>query len=383
MPAESPIVEIASLIAEHGGADLRECMQCGSCTAVCPWPPLRPTSPRLVIRLASLGLAGYEARDVWDCVGCGSCLEVCPRGVDLTAVMRAARALLLEAGSGPRSFGPPLGSLRAAGNPWSGERALRERWVEARALPTFDGTQELLFFPCCTQIYEPHGRRAGDALLALLRLAGVSLGMPSSSVVCCGEQAESVGATSLAAELRAVSAPLLDARGSSRVLVASPHCLHALRRDRPADAHASFVHHAVLLVELVASGRLRPRRPVAGPVTYHDPCYLGRRGGEYEAPRRVLAAIPGMDLREMAHSRETSLCCGGGGGGIFAEVPAAERFATLRVAEARATGARVIATACPYCAVMFDDAVKVLDLEGEIVVRDVAELCAESLEVGP
>jgi Fe-S oxidoreductase len=140
------------------------------------------------------------------------------------------------------------------------------------------------------------------------------------------------------------------------------------------------VHHTELLAELLAAGRLRPVGAPEGPVTYHDPCYLGRREGQYEAPRRVLAAIPGIDLREMPRNREASLCCGGGGGGLWAEVPAAERFAAQRVLEARATGARVLATACPYCAVMFDDAVKVLELEAEIVVRDVAELLADSLE---
>jgi Fe-S oxidoreductase len=114
-------------------------------------------------------------------------------------------------------------------------------------------------------------------------------------------------------------------------------------------------------------------------VVYHDPCYLGRHGGIYEEPRRVLAGIPGLELREMPRNRAEALCCGAGGGGLWSEVPVDERFAVLRIREAREAGADVLAVACPYCLTMFEDAVKVLDLEEEIQVRDVAELLAESV----
>jgi Fe-S oxidoreductase len=114
-------------------------------------------------------------------------------------------------------------------------------------------------------------------------------------------------------------------------------------------------------------------------VTYHDPCYLGRHNGVYEPPRDLLRSIPGLTLLEMPRNRESALCCGAGGGGVWSEIPVEERFATLRVREARETGADTLAVACPYCMVMFTDAVKVLGLADELAVLDVAELLAQSV----
>jgi Fe-S oxidoreductase len=138
-------------------------------------------------------------------------------------------------------------------------------------------------------------------------------------------------------------------------------------------------HYTELLDRLVARGRLRPTREVASTVTYHDPCYLGRHNGIYEAPRRVLQSIPGLTLIEMASNRENSLCCGGGGGGAWSEIPPKQRLGALRVEEALSTGAEVIATACPYCIRMLSEAVKQLHVQNQIVVRDLAELLLESL----
>jgi Fe-S oxidoreductase len=166
-------------------------------------------------------------------------------------------------------------------------------------------------------------------------------------------------------------------------VVASPHCLNTFRKEYGREpGRPEVTHHTVLLARLLAEGRLAPRRDVGRTVVYHDPCYLGRHNGIYDEPRAVLAAIPGLELREMRRNRESALCCGGGGGGLWSEVPVAERFAALRVKEAREAGAEVLAVACPWCTTMFEDAVKVLDLSEEIVVRDVAELLAESVDEG-
>jgi Fe-S oxidoreductase len=379
MTAESPMLEIAELIAEAGGSDLHRCMQCGTCTGACPWPTVKRFSPRQVLRLASLGLSGYEAEDIWTCVTCGSCVKECPRGVDVIEVMRATRALLLESGQAPKSSAVPLGSLRAEGNPWSGSRAERGVWAAELGLPAVDAASEYLLLLCCTQSYEPRSRLAARALVALLRAANVRFGVLGDAQGCCGDQARSLGADELYRSLSRANAELLREHDVRRVIVSSPHCLAAMKREHGADQGLAVVHAAELLDELVQVGKLVPSERVALTVTYHDPCYLGRHGGQYQAPRRVLQAIPGLKLVEMERNRATSLCCGGGGGGMWLEVPQAERFAFARVREAQATGASVLATACPYCMAMFEDAVKVLELEQSIAVQDVAEILARSV----
>jgi Fe-S oxidoreductase len=116
-------------------------------------------------------------------------------------------------------------------------------------------------------------------------------------------------------------------------------------------------------------------------VTYHDPCYLGRYSGVYDAPRNVLQSIPGIDFVEMGRNREQSMCCGGGGGGLWMEKLKGERLSDLRIEEALSTGASVLATACPYCIAMFEDSIRTLNADDKISVKDLAELFLESLEI--
>jgi Fe-S oxidoreductase len=373
------MLELTDLILEVGGRDLQQCMQCGTCTGVCPWPPLKAFSARQVIRLASLGLEGYEQEDLWNCVTCNTCVTRCPRGVDVVDVMRATRAVMLEAGTCPETYRGPLGSLRSDGNPWSGDRDQRTAWAKGLDLPVFDGEQDYLYFTCCTQAYDPRNRKVARALISVLRAAGVSFGVLGVEESCCGDQARKVGAEDVFSDLRGSNAELFRDRGVRDVIVASPHCLMAMNRDYQEEVEVQAVHYTQLLDRLAREGALELDRPVELTVTYHDPCYLGRHAGEYEAPRRLLRAVPGLELREMPRNRETALCCGGGGGGLWMDLPKEQRFAVHRVEEARATGATVIATACPYCTSMLEDAVKILDLEEEIQVSDVAELVARAL----
>jgi Fe-S oxidoreductase len=379
MKARSPALELTDVILEVGGAGLLACMQCGTCTAVCPWPRVSGFNPRYLLRQAALGLEGYEQEDLWRCVTCRTCVTRCPRGVDLIDVMRAGRAVMLEAGTAPPTYRGPLASLRSDGNPWGGDRAQRGGWAAGLALPAFTPAHDYLWFTCCTQAYDPRNRKVARALAEVLRQAGVSFGVLDEEGSCCGDQARKMGAEEVYAGLRAANLDLFRGHGVARVIVSSPHCLQAFNGDYATEVPVHALHYAQLLAGLLREGQLHLTREVAARVTYHDPCYLGRHAGEYEAPREVLRAVPGLELVEMRHSRETSLCCGGGGGGLFLEVPLEERLAILRVQEAQATGASIIATACPYCTAMLEDAVKVQGLEGAIEVKDLAELCALSL----
>ncbi len=380
MTVVSPMPELTDLILEAGGEELLRCMQCGTCAGVCPWPRVKQQfSPRQVIRYMSFGFEGYEEEDLWNCVTCNTCVSRCPRGIDLIEVMRAGRAVMLESGSGPRTFSGPLTSLRTEGNPWSGDRGERYGWASPGSIPDYSPDKEYLFFSCCTQSFDPRNRRVGQAMVSILQQAGVSFGSLGTAESCCGDQARKVGAQDVYEELESQNLALFEEHEVRNVIVASPHCLQTINREYAAKRKVHAIHYAQLFDKLVKSGKLALSRPVEAKVTYHDPCYLGRHAGEYEAPREVLRAVPGLTLLEMPRNRERSLCCGGGGGGLWLDVPAEERFSVLRVQEAIDTGAEVIATACPYCTAMLEDAIKNLDVEDSIRVLDLAELVAQSM----
>jgi Fe-S oxidoreductase len=380
--AINPVTEIADVVAEYGGESLHACMQCGTCTSVCPWSLVASYSPRQILRQVSLGLEGAE-ESVWKCVTCNTCVSRCPRGIELIEVIGAVRALLLEQGTTPEGLGGPLSSLRSDGNPWNGKREERAAWARDLRVPAFTAEHDYCLFTCCTVAYDPRNKKVGRTLVRLLQESALSFGLLGEEESCCGDQARKAGAGDVFLELAGANIRLFEERGVRRVLAISPHCLNALTRDyRDQGGAVVAEHYTEVLDRLISAGQLTPERAIRSRVTFHDPCYLGRHNAIYEPPRRVLRSIPGLELVEMPRSREDSLCCGGGGGGAWSEVPVEERFAVLRVREALETGADVIATACPYCTLMLEDAVNVLGAGDEIAIRDVAELLADSVGVG-
>lgn len=381
MDAVTPFLEVTDAIKELGGEDLEACMQCGTCTGVCPWNLVRYFSPRGIIRLAQFGLEGFESEDLWRCVTCNNCVINCPRGLHIIDIIRSMRMMMNETGSVPAALKGPLGSSSNRGNPWSGDPDGRTEWASGLDPVTFQEGMDYLFFTCCTQAYDGRNQKAARALVRVLRAAGVDFGMIAEGEKCCGDVIRKIGGEEVFGQLMENNMGLFEEMGARRILTASPHCYNAFSRDYAQfGAEYSVRHYTQVLEEALSEGRLSPKKPLGKTVTFHDPCYLGRHNGIYDPPRRVLQSIPGLDLVEMERNRENSLCCGGGGGGLWAEVPPEERFAVLRVQEAMETGADVIAAACPYCVIMFEDALKTLGKDEEVRVAEVAELLLESVE---
>ncbi len=177
------------------------------------------------------------------------------------------------------------------------------------------------------------------------------------------------------------NASLFEKYGFDRIVTISPHCYHTFKNDKPyTDIGLNVQHYTQLVSEAIKNGRLRPIKAIKKKVTYHDPCFLGKRSDIYDEPREILKAIPGLELVEMERSRENSFCCGGGAGRIWTEEATPEnRPCVNRAKEALELGVEVIATACPFCVTTLEDAVKVLDAEDKIVVKDIAELLREAL----
>jgi Fe-S oxidoreductase len=269
--------------------------------------------------------------------------------------------------------------MSARGNPWSGDQEKRNDWAKGK-YPLYTADKEYLNWTCCTSAFDPRNVHVAKATAALLDAAGLSWGLPSTAVNCCGESLSKVGDSELFERLKTNNLQFFDNNEVKKMIVASPHCLDTFTKQYGRDY--KVIHLSELLADLIKAGKLTPKKDLGGiKVTYHDPCYLGRHNQVYDAPREVLQAIPGIDFIEMGRNREQSMCCGGGGGGLWMEKMKGERLSDLRIEEALATGATVLATACPYCITMFEDSVRTLNAEDKIKIKDVAELLLESLDI--
>ena len=384
MPKEAvtPFKEVADIIEEAGGQAFKLCYQCGTCTATCPWHLVRNFPSRRMIHQAQLGLSEFEAEDMWLCVTCGACVKRCPRGVEIIDVMRALRRSITSLGVAeiPDALRMALKNISGVGNP-SGEAAeKRTDWANGLGLKPYTDDTEVLYFPCCIPAYDPKIQRAARATANILKRAGVDFGILDGSENCCGESVRKAGDESLFKRLAQNNISIFNGSKVTKILVTSPHCYHSFKNEYPElGGKFEVVHSTQYLAQLIREGRLEFSREINKKVTYHDPCYLGRHNDIYEAPREVLRSIPGLELREMPHSHENSLCCGGGGGRIWMETKKDERFSDIRIGQALETGADILAAACPYCMSNFDDSVLTRGKEEGIIISDIAELVEQAL----
>jgi Fe-S oxidoreductase len=381
MDVATPFPEIAEAIIESGGKDLTLCFQCATCTGSCPWTYVAPLNMRELIHLAQLGLEGYEGEELWKCTTCATCQVRCPRGVGIIELIQSVRAMIGETGLIPQSLRSALGSVRGEGNPWNGNRAERNGWAKNLGVPAFDRSKhEYLLYACCMPSYDPRSRKIVEATAKVLRAAGVTFGVLGSKESCCGEAVRKIGAESVFGQLAEGNIGAMREAGVEKVLVLSPHCYHSFKNDYPAlGGKFQVTHITELLSAMLLLSKLQLAKPIEKTVTFHDPCYLGRHSGIFEAPRSVLAAIPGVKFVEMYRHHESSFCCGGGGGRMWMETKFGDRFSDLRIPEALAVGASVLATSCPYCINMLQDSRLNLNKEEAIEVKDVVELVADAL----
>jgi len=384
METVEPLEEIVEAIKEAGGDAYRYCFQCGKCDVTCPWNRVRPFSIRKIIRQASFGLPEIELEDMWRCTTCGACPAECPRGVDQIEVGVALRRIATEydvfpeAAAGVRSAGL---SLASDGNPLGGERAARDAWASGLSLKPFAEGMEILYFVGCYYSYDPRMTKVAVATAKLLEKVGVDFGILGAQGVCCGESIRKAGNEEVFKALARENIKTFIDKGVKRILVSSPHCYHTFVNEYP-EFMVSFevVHISEYLAELVEAGRLALTGELTKAVTWHDPCYLGRHNGIYDPPRDLLKKLGGLTLTEMADSREKSLCCGGGGGRIWMDAPKGERFGDLRLAQAKAVGAEVLVTSCPYCISNFEESRLSLADDDPLQIKDLVEVLLESIE---
>jgi Fe-S oxidoreductase len=377
----APEKEIIEVIKEKGGDSFKYCYQCGLCDVVCPWNRVRDFSMRKIIRQATFGLTEIDQEEIWRCTTCKTCVERCPRGVDQITAGVALRKLAAEYDVYPGQVAPiskVVASLTSEGNSLGGERDKRAEWAKGLPVKPFSEEMEVLYFTGCYLSYDPRMRKVAAATASILNKAGVDFGILGSKESCCGESIRKTGNEDLFKRLAKENIKTFIDLGVKKVLVSSPHCFHSFKNEYPEFmVNFEVVFISQYIAELVTAGRLKLTGEYAKKVTYHDPCYLGRHNGIYDEPRDLLRQVPGLELSEMADSRESSLCCGGGGGRIWMETPKEDRFSDLRVRQAVDVGAEVLVTSCPYCITNFTDSS--LDLnDGETLeIKDITEIIAE------
>jgi len=363
-----------------GGA-ANVCRACGDCTVSCRWGLFDSEGPDMwaLLQNAQRGPDADPALEsaLWYCATCGSCETICPRGVRTTDLIVGLRSLAYDEGRNPPVLNEILESLQLDGNPDGVPASLRRHWTgELEARPAGTGGCCLVYFGSATS-FSPRLQRIGRAFACVLGACDIGFTVfdeePDSGAI-----ARMLGAQEYLEGLVESNIDTLRDCGIREIVATSPYDYDVFQRIYPKYGDAFRVFHATeYLDQLLQYDRLRFERDPTETrrIVYHDPCYLGRHHGLYDAPRRVLGAMKGLEVVEFEESRENAVCCGGGGARTWLEDDPGEGFADERVIEAMGLEANVIVTPCPYCIQMFEESIAKLEAPG-IEVRDVVELAA-------
>ncbi len=399
--------------------DTYSCTECGRCQAACPaWATGKALTPKgLIVDLrhhlqheagpallvgqdpyaadggggregngAPLPLAGGVISEevLWSCTTCGACVQECPVFIEhIDKIVDMRRHLVLMEAKFPPEAQTFFRNLEGQGNPWGLARQARADWAAGLGVKTLDEEPgaDVVYWVGCAGAYDARNRQVATAFVKILKAAGVRFAVTGCETTCTGDPARRLGNEYLFQQLAQENVTALNARKVKKIITACPHCFNTLKHEYPAfGGHYEVKHHTQVLEELLGRGRLLPARAVGEKVVYHDSCYIGRHNGLYDAPRRVMQQLPGLQVVEMPRSRSRSFCCGAGGGRMWLEEKIGKRVNIERIEEALATGPDTVASNCPFCITMFVDGLKAKEEQAASVKPlDLAELVARSL----
>jgi Fe-S oxidoreductase/nitrate reductase gamma subunit len=391
--------------------DLDACTRCGRCQDNCPAHLTdKPLSPKKIINdlkdhmslrvphiikakargnepeeAPSLAGSIIQEDELWACTTCRSCMEHCPVYIEhVDKIVDMRRYQVLMESKFPEELTTAFKGLETNSNPWGMGRDARADWVKELDVPILSDIPgeeiDFLFFVGCIRSYDDRNKKVTEAITRILNHLGAKFAVLGMEEGCCGDPARRVGNEYLYQILAQANIETLKRYNIKKILTSCPHCYNTLKVEYPQLGFScDVVHHTEFLQQTIQSKRLKFDHPLNKRLTYHDPCYLGRYSGIYEPPREVLKSMDSLVLREMRHSKIDSLCCGAGGGWMWMDEKIGKRINIHRLEDALTTNPEWIATACPFCVTMFDDAIKDKEMENDLKILDIAEVVEQAL----
>ena len=396
--------------------DTDSCTMCGRCTSVCPAHATgKSLDPReIVLKTGEVMAATGDPQvsppigldkeiaipagsmfdritpeELWACTSCKACDEICPVNIEiLDKILDMRRYLSLMESDFPTELGSAYRSMENSGNPWGLSQGARTEWADdLEGVKIIEGGQplesEFLYWVGCAGSFDDKNKKVSRAMAQLLTMAKVSFSILGPSEMCTGDPARRTGNEYIFQMLASQNIETLNSMGVKKIITQCPHCFNTLGNEYPQlGGHYEVVHHTQLLDWLIDEGKLDVSdAKLDGRLVYHDSCYLGRHNDVYQAPRKVVASIGGLEVVEAERSGTEGMCCGAGGGRMWMEENTGKNINVERSQELLATGADRIATACPFCYVMIDDGVKGEGVdETEVQVGDIAIHLLEALK---
>ena len=388
------------------------CTECGRCESVCPANTVgKPLSPRKIItdirdRTLDKGpillggggdgeviertlVPNYTSEaELWSCTTCAACVQECPVMIEhVGSIVDMRRHLVLMESNFPQELNNTFRSLENNGSPWAFPASERGAWAEGLGIKTMaeDSNTDFLFWVGCAGSFDDRYKKVSKAFAGIMQEAGIDFRILGSEEQCNGDTARRLGNEYLAQTLMQSNIETLNNYGVKKIVTACPHCYNSLKNEFPQfGGNYEVKHHSELIEELVSAGKVKVEASVTqASTTYHDSCYIGRYNDIYDAPRNLVASATGKEPVEMDRSRSRGFCCGAGGGRMFMEDTEGGRVNMERSKEAVETGAKTIATACPFCMTMMTDGVKTLEKSEDVQVKDIAEIVFENLNTHP
>jgi Fe-S oxidoreductase len=386
--------------------DFDACTECGRCTSVCPAHAVgKSLSPRdIILDLRNFMHAGgllnganpqskestiigtfpsTSPEALWSCTTCGACLEACPVFIEqMPKIVEMRRYLVMEEADFPDTMQEAVTSIESRGHPFRGTQSSRVDWMSGLNVKTITEARdaEILFWVGCGGALIERNQKVVRATAQLLEKAGIRFAILGREEKCTGDPARRIGNEFLFELLVKENVEKLNGYGVKKIVTSCPHCFNTFRNEYPQfGGHYEVFHHSEFLARLVDKGKLRPVKQTEQRVTYHDPCYLGRHNGIFDAPRQ-LVQISSSSVVEMEQRRENGFCCGGGGGMSFVDEPKDKRVNQERARQALETDADILAVGCPFCLTMMEDGINARKGDREMPVMDVAELLWQSVE---
>lgn len=392
--------------------DLDACTQCGRCQDHCPAHLTeKPLSPKALIKdlkdhmysaippsreqkISSSDHAEFSplvgeiiSEDVlWACTTCRSCMEHCPVFVEhVDKIVDMRRYQVLMESQFPEELMTAFRGLEKNSNPWGLGMDTRADWVGEMDVPILSemGGEKVdyLFYVGCIRSFDDRNKKVALAMIKILNHLDVNFAILGMEEGCCGDPARRVGNEYLYQILAQTNIETFQKYDVKRILTTCPHCYNTLKNEySQLGFSAEIYHHTTFLWDSLKKGRLKLSNNRVKSITYHDPCYLGRYSDIFDPPRSILRSFPAMEIREMKRSRADSLCCGAGGGWMWMDEKIGKRINIERLEDALECRCEGVATACPFCVTMFNDAIKDKALENDFKIWDIAELIANSLQ---